>query len=110
MIYIQKTCGLNIRLYRKAKGLTLNQMSQAVGITSSYLGYLERGQRNPSLDIIARIADVLEVRPYQLLLNNEDNFDMSLHKLLLMVVSRRNINEISFLKDVLKSYIKSINP
>ncbi|TEB14781.1 HTH-type transcriptional regulator SinR [Pelotomaculum sp. FP] len=108
MVDILKTCGLNLRHYRKAKGLTLNQLSQDIGITSSYLGYLERGQRNPSLATIAKIAEALEVEPYHLLVNFENNFDRSLHNLIIMLITRKRIDEVIFLQEVLTSYLKSI--
>jgi transcriptional regulator with XRE-family HTH domain len=108
MADIFKTCGLNLRQYRKAKGLTLNQLSQNVGITSSYLGYLERGQRNPSLEIISRIAGALEVQPYHLLVNFENFFDRSLYNLIIMLISRNQVDEVIFLQEVLTSYLKAI--
>ncbi|HBC92746.1 MAG TPA: transcriptional regulator [Pelotomaculum sp.] len=108
MADIFKTYGLNLRHYRKAKGLTLNQLSQNVGITSSYLGYLERGQRNPSLETISKIASALEVQPYHLLVNFENLFDMSLYNLIIMLISRNRVDEVIFLQEVLTSYLKAI--
>lgn len=108
MFDILKTCGLNLRHYRKKKGLTLNQLSQIIGITSGYIGYLERGQRNPSLITVSQIAEALEVQPYNLLMDLEDDFDRLLQDLNIMLIARRRENEIVFLKEVLTSHLKSI--
>ena len=107
MFDILKICGLNIRQYRKAKGLTLSQISRSVGITGAYLGYIERGQRNLSLLTISKIADALEIQPYHLLMKNEDDFDRALHSLNIMLITRRKVNQVVFLNEVLLSYLKS---
>lgn len=38
-----------------------------VGLAYSYLGEIERGRKNPTLDVVERIAEVLEADPLELL-------------------------------------------
>jgi transcriptional regulator with XRE-family HTH domain len=47
--------------------MTLETLAHEVGLAYSYLGQLERGQRNPTLGVIERIAEVLNVDPLDLL-------------------------------------------
>lgn len=44
---------------RRAKGLTLKQVSDMSGVSTSYLGRIERGERFPSGRILWRLAEPL---------------------------------------------------
>ena len=55
-----------------AKGLSRQQLADAVGVHYQTIGYLERGEYSPSLTLALRLAEVLghgveelfSVRPY----------------------------------------------
>lgn len=64
---LAQTFGRNVRDVRRARGLTLEQLAHDVGMSYSYVGQLERGQRNPSLDTVERFASVLACDPISLL-------------------------------------------
>ena len=53
--------GANVRRFRVAAGLTQEHVAFAAEIDLTYLGGIERGKRNPSLLVMARIADALAV-------------------------------------------------
>jgi transcriptional regulator with XRE-family HTH domain len=53
--------GQNIRAERERAGLSLSQLAAATGISKAHLVRLEKGGGNPSLEILARIAEALEV-------------------------------------------------
>jgi transcriptional regulator with XRE-family HTH domain len=53
--------GKNVRRFRQQKGLTQEQLAFDAEIDLTYVGGIERGKRNPSLLVIARIADALSV-------------------------------------------------
>lgn len=59
--------GVNVRRIRRERGLTLEAFADAVGLAYSYVGEIERGRKNPTLDVVERIAKVLRVEPTQLL-------------------------------------------
>jgi transcriptional regulator with XRE-family HTH domain len=59
--------GGNVRKLRQQKGLTQEELAFAAKIDLTYVGGIERGRRNPSLLVMARIADALSV-PLQKLL------------------------------------------
>jgi XRE family aerobic/anaerobic benzoate catabolism transcriptional regulator len=58
--------GAGIRQRRTATDLTLEDLADAAGLSVTYLGQTERGQRNPSVLVLWRIADALGVRLDQL--------------------------------------------
>jgi transcriptional regulator with XRE-family HTH domain len=53
--------GKNVRKYRQQRKLTQEQLAFEAEIDLTYMGGIERGQRNPSLLVMARIADALAV-------------------------------------------------
>lgn len=60
--------GGNVRALRQERGLTQEQLAHDAEIDLTYLGGIERGRRNPSLLVLARLAHALEVAPSDLLL------------------------------------------
>jgi transcriptional regulator with XRE-family HTH domain len=51
----------NVRKLRQQRKLTQEQLAFAAAIDLTYLGGIERGRRNPSLMVMARIAEALSV-------------------------------------------------
>lgn len=58
--------GRNVRRLRKARGLTQEAVALEAELDLTYVGGIERGKRNPSLNVLARIAEVLGVDPADL--------------------------------------------
>ena len=48
--------GLNVRRKREAQKLTQEALAEKAGLHPTYLSGVERGIRNPSVKIIARLA------------------------------------------------------
>jgi transcriptional regulator with XRE-family HTH domain len=57
----------NVRKYRRQRQLTQEQLAFEAEIDLTYIGGIERGKRNPSLLVMARIADALGVQLTKLL-------------------------------------------
>ncbi len=53
------TFGRTVREIRKAKGLSQESFAHASGVDRSYMGHIERGQKNITLSKIYQIADGL---------------------------------------------------
>ena len=53
--------GQNIRSFRQAGGLTLDQFARAVGVSRSLLSQVERGKASPSIGTLRNVARVLGV-------------------------------------------------
>jgi len=60
--------GRRLAALRKEKGLSQEALALESGIARSYLGGVERGQRNIALVNICRLADALAVEPAELFL------------------------------------------
>lgn len=64
---LREILGRNVRLARSARGLTIEALAQDASLSYSYVGAIERGLRNPTLDVIERLAGVLGVQTDALL-------------------------------------------
>ena len=53
--------GKRLKELREASGYTIEQFAEAVGISKSTVGYYENNNRMPDIEILSRIADVLNV-------------------------------------------------
>lgn len=53
--------GRNIRRIRVAKGIAQERLAFDAGVDRSYLGGMERGEENPTVDVLDRLAATLEV-------------------------------------------------
>jgi len=51
----------NIKLFRKSKNLTQKQISEIIGIGERAYQYYEAGSREPNMETLIKIADVLDV-------------------------------------------------
>jgi transcriptional regulator with XRE-family HTH domain len=59
--------GANVRVKREQLGLSQEELADRAGLHRTYVGSVERGERNISLINILRIAAALECAPAELL-------------------------------------------
>jgi transcriptional regulator with XRE-family HTH domain len=64
---LQRTVGRNLRRYRQERGLSQEAFADLVGVHRTYMGGLERGERNLTLRSVERIAAVINVDPLELM-------------------------------------------
>lgn len=58
---IQEQFGARVRSLRKKRGWTQEQLAEAAGRHWTYIGGIERGERNVTLQVAADIARALDV-------------------------------------------------
>ena len=64
---LQRALGRNLRRYRQQRGLSQEAFADVVGVHRTYMGGLERGERNLTLRSVERLAALIEVDPLELL-------------------------------------------
>lgn len=50
-----------IREIREKKGLSQEQLSKLSGVSASHIGYIENGEREPTVSVLCRLAKALDV-------------------------------------------------
>ena len=73
--------GNNLNKYRKNKGLSLDKVAELSGVSKGMLGQIERGETNPSVSTLWKIANglhvsftsLLENEPSELVIIKKDN-------------------------------------
>lgn len=58
---LQRRLGENLRTARRARRLSQEAFADVLGVHRTYMGGLERGERNVTLQTIERLADRLGV-------------------------------------------------
>jgi transcriptional regulator with XRE-family HTH domain len=64
---LQRIVGRNIRRLRRERGLSQEDLAAEIGVHRTYMGGVERGERNLTLRSLERLADRLGVSPVGLL-------------------------------------------
>ena len=59
--------GLAIRQLRRASGVSQEVLAASCGLHRTYVGGIERGERNVSFANLLRISEALDVRPSELM-------------------------------------------
>lgn len=59
--------GQRLRNYRVQKGVTQEQLAETAGVHPTYIGQLERGEKNATIDSLAKVTTALQVPLSQLL-------------------------------------------
>lgn len=55
------TLGERLRTYRTRAGMTQMKLAEKAGIHHTYIGQLERGEKNATLDTIEKVARALDI-------------------------------------------------
>lgn len=65
---LRKLVAENVRAARKALGgVSQEKLAEEAGLHRTYVGSIERAERNVSLDNIERLARALRLQPWELL-------------------------------------------
>jgi transcriptional regulator with XRE-family HTH domain len=64
---LQRTVGRNLRAYRQERGMSQEAFADFLQFHRTYMGGIERGERNLTLKSLERIAERLRVDPLALL-------------------------------------------
>ncbi|HEX5057652.1 MAG TPA: helix-turn-helix transcriptional regulator [Gammaproteobacteria bacterium] len=61
--------GRNVKTIRKEKGLSQEELASKAGVHRTYVGMIERGEKNITLTNILKLSGALKVSPSSLLEN-----------------------------------------
>ena len=58
---VNKELGMRIRYLREQRKMTLEDLAFEADVNKNYLSDLERGNRNPTVKVLSKIADALGI-------------------------------------------------
>lgn len=64
---LKHALSVNLRRIRNDSGRTQEEMAHLLGISSRYLGSIERGRVSPSVTLLGQFADALKLDPCALI-------------------------------------------
>lgn len=105
MSEILKLVGARIRDVRKSRGLSQEALAEKSGFNPSYIGFVERAERNISLINLEKIAKALNVSVYQLFSYVREFEDLTENesriKEILSLLKNRDSRDLDMAKNVL---------
>lgn len=100
--------GQKIRKYRKAMGISQEQLSERVGISTTHMSHIETGNTKLSLPVLVELSKALEVRTDDLLFDAPSNKEISI-KELTETLETCTANETKIIADIAKALKISFN-
>lgn len=67
MDYLTHNVAINLKRIRKSRSMSLDMVSEQTGVSKSMLAQIEKGQANPSLGVLGKIASGLRIRVQELI-------------------------------------------
>ena len=104
---IKRAVGKRIKAVRQQNVLTQDQLAEQVGLSSKYISGIERGVENPTMDILIRMAKVLEIEPYDLFLFGEsEDSEKALRKGIKRMLREADREKLQLYFDVMRMVLK----
>ena len=92
--------GVRVRQQRVLSELTQGQLAKMVGVSTSFIGHIERGEKKASIETIVAICNALEISPTVLLQDSLTDAVMQSH----IAASEENRELFSHLVQVLREH------
>ena len=68
---LREVVARNLRRIRHAKGLSQEELADRAGINRNYVGMLEREEHAATVDMLEKLAEILEVDPAEFLIRDK---------------------------------------
>ncbi|WP_339221084.1 helix-turn-helix transcriptional regulator [Paenibacillus sp. FSL H8-0332] len=107
---ILKLVGARIRILRKEKGFSQESLGEKGGFHFSYIGQIERGEKNVSLLNLSKIAETLGVNLIQLFAYVEEKMEFTEQENniqeIVEMLRESNSDKVLLAKNVLREILK----
>lgn len=70
---LKATVAANVKKYRKREKLSQEELGKKAGLHRTYIGSVERGERNITLSSLQTLAEALDVSPVSLIVDEDGN-------------------------------------
>ncbi|MCP4351048.1 MAG: helix-turn-helix transcriptional regulator [Desulfobacterales bacterium] len=97
--------GKRIKSLRRFRGMTQEELGEKANINYKYLGTLERGEKQATIEILAKIADALDYDLHELLVFEHEDDVKILKKRIADMINIADSNQIRMIYRVVKTLI-----
>lgn len=94
----------NLKHYREQSSLSQAKLAEKSNLSTNYISEIESGRSLPSIKSIEKISNILGVKPYQILMDIEDQDITSKEDLLIRIERDMTGSFATIMKEVLKKY------
>ncbi|ODP27256.1 UDP-N-acetylglucosamine 1-carboxyvinyltransferase [Paenibacillus nuruki] len=107
--------GSKIREYRNLKGLSQDQLGELCGFHFSYIGGVERGERNITIENIAKISKALDIELSKLFEFNQETDENNLGEKqnllneLTILLENKSVSQITMIKNIINEIFKTFS-
>ena len=107
---VLKLVGARIRTLRKERGYSQESLGEKGGFHFSYIGQIERGEKNVSLVNLAKIAESLDVNLIQLFAYVDEEYQFTESEIIIQeivaMLREANPDSIHLAKNVIREILK----
>lgn len=64
----------NLKKYRKERNLSQLKLAELCGTSTSYIGEIEIGKKFPSVEMIQRFSEAINIQPHMLFMTETDSY------------------------------------
>lgn len=103
-----KSVGLQIRILRKSKKFSQEELAFKANVHPTYIGQVERGEKNLTISSLHQITNALEINLADFFTFTETRYDSTEklpYQLIIEILQEIDINEQKQLFDILKQLI-----
>jgi len=72
MTEIQSLLIENVKRHRSRLGLTQSKLAELCDLSPNFISSVESGKKIPSIETMQKLVDALDIKPYQLLIDDRD--------------------------------------
>lgn len=102
----QNTLGQRIRKERQNLHLTQEQLAEKLNVSSTYIGFVERGERNLTLNKLSLLADILGVSIDYLLSDDTGSSSSSNEKQMLSLFASASTEDQELILDLTRTVLR----
>lgn len=100
--------GNSIRNARLAQSLSQETLAEMVGITPTHLKHIESGHRNPSIEVLISISEILHMSLDNIIFQQDSKVQLKIHEIK-NGLSQCTPGELQILLDLLYSLLRNRN-
>ena len=105
MDHISREIGINLKRYRTVKGYTQEELAELAGVSVSYISQLENGLKTPSVSLIAKLSELLNLNGAMMLIGDGE-LQEDLKDLIQLLINKEP-EDIHFIKKFSEFYLNN---